>query len=141
MKAKYVLCGVMLIASFAHCAPQCEKTTGSTIGYATYYTVASCQREGTSGTLTASGERYNESLMTCALWRVGKHGRPLRPDGRLVRVQNVENGKELVVRWTDNGPGRKARERGVVIDLTPAAFEKLGGKLRDGRIRVEIQEA
>ena len=30
-------------------------------GYATYYTVASCQREGTSGVWTANGERYQEN--------------------------------------------------------------------------------
>jgi rare lipoprotein A (peptidoglycan hydrolase) len=77
--------------------------------------------------------------MTCALWITGKHGRPLRPDGRLVRVRNVETGKEVVVRWTDNGPGRKARGRGVICDLTPAAFLALGEKLKNGKIRVEIE--
>jgi len=44
------------------------------------------------------------------------------------------------VAWTDNGPGIVPRSRGVVIDLTPAAFIALGGKLRDGKIRVKIEK-
>jgi rare lipoprotein A (peptidoglycan hydrolase) len=87
----------------------------------------------------ANGKPLNDQAMTCAMWITGKHGRPLRPDGRLVRVRNVETGKSIVVRWTDNGPGPVPRAKNVAIDLTPAAFEALGGKLRDGKIKVKIE--
>jgi rare lipoprotein A (peptidoglycan hydrolase) len=114
--------------------------TNSTVGFATYYTVASCQREGTSGILTASGEPYNESLMTCALWITGKHGRPLRPTGKLVKVRCVNTGKVIRVRWTDNGPGRVPRSRGVIVDLTPAAMRALAGDagIKAGRVEAEV---
>jgi len=89
-------------------------------GKATYYTVKSCQREGTSGVYTASGERYDESAFTCALRS--------RQFGKRYRIKNKKNGKSVVVRHTDFGPGKGPAKRGVVIDLTPAAFDALGGK-------------
>ena len=110
-------------------------------GLASYYTEESCRREGTGGPeLTMSnGKRYDESAMTCALWIVGKNGRPLRPTGSLVRITNVESGLTIVCAWTDNGPGSVPRSRGVIVDLTPAAFLALGGKLKDGRIKVKVE--
>ena len=124
------------------CFALCVGVTNATeqTGWATYYTVKSCQREGTSGLLTASGTRYDETAMTCALWKTNGNGKPLRPDGRLVQITNVATGKTVDVAWTDNGPGRVPRRRGVIVDLTPAAFRALGGKLKDGRIRVSIEE-
>ena len=86
----------------------------------------------------ANGKPLDDAAMTCALWIVGRNGRPLKPDGRMVTVRNVETGNEIVVRWTDNGPGKKARSRGVVIDLTPAAFSALGGRLGAGNMRVDV---
>ena len=108
-------------------------------GWATYYTTQSCQREGTSGVLTASGRKYDENSMTCALWITNKHGKPLRPDGRLVKISRVGSSRTLTVAWQDNGPGRVQRLRGVVCDLTPAAFKALGGNLRDGKIAVTVE--
>lgn len=88
-------------------------------GLATYYTVASCQREGTSGVWTASGEAYDEQALTAAL--------PWKPDRRRYRVCRRGSSNCVVIRHNDRGPGRRARARGVVIDLTPAAFDALGG--------------
>ena len=104
-------------------------------GVATYYTTKSCQREGTSGTVTASGRRYNESALTCAL--------PFRPKewGKKYRITNVRNGLSVIVKHMDLGPGKKARSRGVVVDLTPAAFEAIGGKLSDGKMMVRMEAA
>lgn len=105
------------------------------VGYATYYTTASCQRESQragSGILTASGRRYDEQALTCAL--------PFRPAkwGKLYRVTNLANGRSVVVRHIDLGPGKKSQRRGVVIDLTPLAFSKLG-KLAQGKIFVKVE--
>jgi rare lipoprotein A (peptidoglycan hydrolase) len=110
-------------------------------GQATWYSRESCRREGTGGKeiLMANGQPLKDTELTCALWRVRKNGRPLRPTGALVRIKNVQNGKTLMVAWTDNGPGRVPRSKGVVVDLTPAAFVALGGNLKDGKIKVEVE--
>ena len=88
-------------------------------GIATYYTTASCQAEGTSGILTASGEAYDESAMTAAL-----RGRGF---GDSYKVCNQANGRCVTVRHNDYGPGKGPAKRGVVIDLSPAAYDALGG--------------
>lgn len=104
-------------------------------GFATYYTEKSCKREGTSGIWTASGEPYVESAFTCAL-----------PDRKgmytlqLWKVTNVLNGKFVIVRQNDFGPGNGPRSKGVIIDLTPRAFKALGD-LRRGKIRVRVEKA
>jgi hypothetical protein len=88
----------------------------------------------------SNGEPLNDGLMTCALWMTNSNsGRPKKPDGRLVRIKNVATGVGVTVAWTDNGPGRVPRSRGVVVDLTPAAFVALGGKLKDGKIEVTVE--
>ncbi len=96
---------------------------------ASWYSRASCKREGTSGILTASGQPYDEHAMTCAL-----------PHHRFGGVYQVcgEAGC-ATVKHTDYGPGRQARARGVVIDLTPAGFLKACGNLRRGICRVEVE--
>jgi rare lipoprotein A len=100
-------------------------------GYATYYTSRSCKKEGTSGIWTASRERYKESAFTCA--------RPYDRFGSKFRVTRVSTGKSVVVRCNDRGPGRGPRSRGVVIDLTPAAFKRLA-PLEKGRIQVHVTD-
>ena len=101
-------------------------------GFATYYTEESCRREGTSGVWTASGARYKENELTCAL--------PDRRFGRQVKVRSKKTGKTVLVKHTDFGPGKRAIARGVIVDLTPAAFRALGHDLREGRIQVEVIE-
>jgi len=100
-------------------------------GFATWYPP--------TGNLTASGRQYDPKAMTCAMWITNSLGRPLYPDGRLVKVINVETSRTVVVAWTDNGPGSVPRSRGVIIDLTPAAFTAIGAKLEEGRVKVRIE--
>lgn len=111
-----------------------KNRSGTLTGWATYYTAASCKREGTSGIWTASGARYDESGMTCAL--------PLHPKkwGGKYRITNPRTKLSTIVTQTDYGPGRSARDRGVVIDLTPAAFRALGGRLKDGKMKVKVEK-
>lgn len=100
-------------------------------GFATYYTVKSCQREGTSGVYTANGEKFDESALTCA--------RRCRLWGSTFKVTNLDNGKEIVVRLNDFGPGKGPTAKGVIIDLTPEGFKQLGaGKAGKLRVRVEL---
>jgi rare lipoprotein A len=78
-----------------------------TEGVASYYTRAS------SGTITASGEKMNDNLLTCAMKKV--------PLGSYVLVLNEENLKCVVCRVNDRGPHIKGR----IIDLSKAAIRKL----------------
>ncbi|HEY9096724.1 MAG TPA: septal ring lytic transglycosylase RlpA family protein [Hydrogenophaga sp.] len=77
------------------------------------------------GRRTASGERFDMGELTAA-------HRSL-PFGTKVRVRNLRNGKEVVVRINDRGPFKKGR----VIDVSRAAAEALGMVGR-GLARVEL---
>jgi rare lipoprotein A len=100
-------------------------------GDASYYTEESCKREGTSGVYTANGERFNEKAFTCA--------RRSRAWGTEWKVTNLENGRSIIVRQNDFGPGKGPAAKGVIIDLTPTAFEALGGKLKKGKVKVKVE--
>ncbi len=63
---------------------------------------------------TANGERCDPGALTAA-------HRSL-PFGTRVRVENLKNGKSVVVRINDRGPF----VRGRIIDLTKAAARRLG---------------
>ena len=75
---------------------------------------------------TASGEPYRRSAYTAA-------HRTL-PFGSRVRVRNLNNGREVVVRITDRGPFVSGR----IIDLSEAAAREIG-LLRSGTAPVEIE--
>jgi rare lipoprotein A len=74
---------------------------------------------------TASGERCDPSAMTAA-------HRTL-PFGTKVRVENVKNGRSVVVRINDRGPFVGGR----IIDVTKAVANKLGF-IRAGTARVRL---
>jgi len=97
---------------------------------ASWYSQESCRKEGTSGTYTANGERFYDNGLTCALRS--------RSWGRMYRVTNSANGKMVIVRHNDFGPGKKATARGVVIDLSPAAFSQIADK-KLGIITVTVE--
>jgi len=103
-------------------------------GLATYYTADSCVAEGNSGVKTASGKDYDENGMTCAMRS--------RKWGSKWRVTNLNTKKSIkksiIVTLTDFGPGRGPAARGVIIDLTPKAFQELGGG-KHGEIRVKVE--
>ena len=105
--------------------------SGTRTGTASYYTYESCKREGTSGVWTASGERYDENDMTCAMRR--------RDWGGVYKVTNIDNGKSVVVRHNDFGPNKKLYNKGRIVDLSKGAFEKIGN-LRKGILRVTVEK-
>lgn len=74
---------------------------------------------------TASGERLDQYSFTAA-------HRTL-PFGTKVKVTNRKNGKSVIVKINDRGPFVKGR----VIDLTLAAFKKIGNT-RSGLLDVHI---
>ena len=63
---------------------------------------------------TANGERCDPNAMTAA--------HPTLPFNTKVKVENLKNGKSVVVRINDRGPFVGGR----IIDLTKAAAKKLG---------------
>jgi hypothetical protein len=133
-------------------------------GWATWYSRDSCLAESGQATM-ANGQPLDDSRPTCALWLVNSRGRPRRPDGRTVSIRlcggttasgstapvaggtpaksaSPSNGMGSVRPcWTDNGPGKKPRSRGVVVDLSRAAMLQLAGPegLRAGRVRVTVE--
>ena len=83
------------------------------------------------GKKTASGETFNQQALVAA--------HPLWPFGTIVRVTNRKNGHSAKVRIVDRGPARKARRRGVIIDLSTMAAKKLGfHKQGTAPVRLEV---
>ncbi len=78
------------------------------------------------GGRTATGETYDMNSMT------GAH--PTLPLPAWVRVTNLDNGRNVVVRLNDRGPFSKNR----IIDLSRAAAERLD-MIRAGTARVEVR--
>ncbi len=89
------------------------------VGYASWY------GPGFHGRSTANGERYDMHAMTAA--------HRILPMNTYVRVRNLENGREVVVRINDRGPFVKNR----VIDLSYTAAKRLS-IVGPGTARVEI---
>jgi rare lipoprotein A len=76
--------------------------------------VASWYGKFFQGRTTASGEPYDQNLLTCA-------HRTL-PLGSVLRVTNLRNNKSVIVTVNDRGPVPESR----VIDLSRAAANALG---------------
>ncbi len=90
------------------------------------YGNASWYSSSLHGRKTANGECYDKNELT------GAH-REL-PFGTLVKVKNLNNGKEVIVRVNDRGPFIKSR----IIDLSRAAAITLG-ILNLGTARVSLE--
>jgi rare lipoprotein A len=95
--AAAVVASSFAISGAASAAPQ--------VGTASWYSLTS---------ITANGERCDPSAMTAA-------HRTL-PFGTKVKVENLKNGKSVVVRINDRGPFVGGR----IIDLTKGAASRLG---------------
>jgi rare lipoprotein A len=88
--------------------------------------LASFYHDKFEGRRTSSGEKFKQKKMTCA-------HRTL-PFGTMLRVTNLSNDKEVVVRVTDRGPYSKGR----IIDLSRAAAKKLDF-IKSGHTKVKIE--
>lgn len=69
------------------------------------------------GKKTASGEIFDQQALVAA--------HPSWPFGTIVRVTNTKNGRSTKVRIVDRGPAKKARRRGVIIDLSTKTAKTL----------------
>lgn len=118
----WILSALLLQSCGSH-VPQ--KTDSNLIGYtetgkASFYAMKFQFRK------TASGERFNQFAMTAAHKKL--------PFGTMLVVTNLENGKSIKVKVNDRGPFIKGR----IIDLTSAAFAKIGDT-RTGILAVKIE--
>jgi rare lipoprotein A len=93
-------------------------------GLASYY------GPGFEGKRTASGIAFDKTAMVAA--------HPSYPFGTVVRVTNLANKRQAVVRVVDRGPARGPRAEGVIIDLSSGAAENLRF-IRQGRTRVRLE--
>jgi rare lipoprotein A len=93
-------------------------------GLASYY------GPGFDGKRTASGVTFDQNEMLAA--------HPTYPFGTVVRVTNLSNQRQVVVRVVDRGPAKGPRAEGVVIDVSSGAAKDLGF-IRKGRTRVRLE--
>jgi rare lipoprotein A len=95
------------VAAVRQTAPRKDQDRAVTAshGVASYYT---------TGTKTASGEKFNTLEMTAA--------HPTLPFGTKLRVTNVASGKSVTVRVNDRGPFVHGR----VVDVSYSAADALG---------------
>jgi rare lipoprotein A len=90
-------------------------------GTASYYA------NSLQGNLTANGEIYNHDSLTAA-------HRTL-PLGTFIKVENLDNGKTVVVKVNDRGPFVQNR----ILDLSRSAFKEIS-PLSKGIVEVKIVE-
>ena len=76
---------------------------------------------------TANMERFDDSLLTCAVWDL--------PFNTILKVTNSENGKFVLVRVNDRGPAKRLNR---AIDLTRHAFSRIAD-LDKGLIDVSVE--
>ena len=91
--------------------------------------VASYYADSLQGNSTASGEPYDRNEMTAAHRTLDF--------GTMLKVINLDNDKDVVVRINDRGPHAENR----LIDLSGAAAEKLGMlDAGEANVRIEVVE-
>lgn len=94
------------------------------LGLASYY------GPGFHGEETASGEIFDQREMVAA-------HRTL-PLGSVVRVTNLENSRQVVLRVIDRGPYGRNFRKGTIVDVSKGAAQRLGF-IRDGIVRVRLE--
>jgi rare lipoprotein A len=101
------------------------KSASSRQGLASFYGY----KDGYEGKTTANGEKMRRDKLTAAHYDL--------PFGTRVRVQNLKNGKKVVVRINDRLPLVTLR-RGRIIDLSYKAAQTLG-MVRAGVVPVLLE--
>lgn len=81
------------------------------------------------GRVTASGEVFDKTLLTCASTKEYKFG-------DILEVTNVKNGKSVIVKVNDRGAFAKY---GRTLDLSEESFRRIA-PLKQGIVRVTIKK-
>ncbi|WP_407405527.1 septal ring lytic transglycosylase RlpA family protein [Chryseobacterium sp.] len=120
MMKRFILVIIMMISalgiySFSDNTVDAKKTS-----YASFY------HDKFNGKKTASGEVFDNSKLTAANRTI--------PFGTKIKVTNLNNGKEVIVRINDRGPFHASRS----LDMSKAAFVAIGDA-KSGKIPVEYE--
>lgn len=84
-----------------------------------------------AGRPMANGKPFDPGALTCASWAY--------PLGTRLRVTNTQTGASVVVLVSDRGPAKRLVAAGRVIDLSRAAFGRIGDRTAGlVPVRVEI---
>ena len=110
----------MMISTFGAYSFTMNSADSKKTSYASYY------HDKFNGRKTASGEIFDNDKFTAA-------NRTL-PFGTMVKVTNLNNGKEVIVKINDRGPFHSSR----ALDMSKAAFDEIGD-LSKGKIPVEYE--
>lgn len=124
---KIVLALLLLTACFIY---SCNDEAHAGRLTASWYSEASCKREGTSG-IMANGEKLDDRRFTCASWDF--------KFGTKVKVTNIDNGKKVVCEVSDRGPNKKLYRSGRVLDLSVATFSAIAN-LKEGVIPIKFEK-
>lgn len=81
------------------------------------------------GRKMANGKPFDPLAFTCASW--------FYPLGTHLQVENMANGRVIIVEVTDRGPAKRLVAKGRIVDLSFAAFKEIG-QLKSGLIAVSI---
>ena len=122
--ARVLIATLPLLLTVA-CSVNPRAGNGPSLGRPMQKGMASWYGPGYEGNMTASGEKYNPNAITAA--------HPSLPFNSKVKVVNLDNGKELIVRINDRGPFVQGR----VIDLSRASAEQIG-MLHAGLANVKV---
>lgn len=119
------LTGVAAAALLALVLPaSSEPDMPAQVGLASFY------GPGFHGQRTASGETFDQRRMVAA-------HRTL-PLGSVVRVTNLDNGRQVVLRVIDRGPYGRNHRRGTIIDVSKGAAQRLDF-VEDGLVQVRVE--
>ena len=130
-RVRLALLPVLVIsACAARSAPPPTKATEPRTILEVRQGLASYYGPGFEGKRTASGVAFDKTAMVAA--------HPSYPFGTVVRVTNLANKRQVLVRVVDRGPARGPRAEGVIIDVSSGAAADLGF-LRRGRTRVRLE--
>ena len=110
----------MMISTFGVYSFKNNTTDAKKTSYASYY------HDKFNGRKTASGEIFDNAKFTAA-------NRTL-PFGTNIKVTNLNNGKEVIVKVNDRGPYHSSRS----LDMSKAAFDEIGDT-DHGTIPVEYE--
>ena len=108
----------------------CARTAASAPPKRVLHGLASYYGPGFHGEETASGETFNQWAMVAA-------HRSL-PLGTVVKVTNLENRRQVVLRVIDRGPYGRNFRKGTIIDVSLGAARRLGF-LREGIVPVQVE--
>ncbi len=97
-------------------------------GYVSYYSNAGCL-DCRADRLTASGEKFDENLLTLAHNQIKLK--------TMVKITNLDNGKSVIARVNDRGGFNKLGKYGRIADLSLATCEAIDCKTDKSLIVIE----